>query len=216
MKRMLLVLFLLAGCDKAPASNPAPRGVTADPSTAPGAAGPAANTPESIAASNPPDSPLSKMVASKTIDEAIAVALPLMSDTVNEPSPGAALLAIWAAGKMKWADVTIPKNETTFALVQKDSDEARGKRACFSTTIIQIAKEKNDMGIKLYTGLMMTGSGNILSFSAAGSTGELVGQSHAKFCGVVTGKYDYSNSGGGVGHAVQIVGMFDLPENRTP
>jgi hypothetical protein len=30
----------------------------------------------------------------------------------------------------------------------------------------------------------------------------------------VTGRYDYHDSGGGTGHAVQVVGMFDLPENR--
>lgn len=36
----------------------------------------------------------------------------------------------------------------------------------------------------------------------------------ARFCGVVTGLYDDSNSGVGVGHAVQMVGMFDLPENK--
>jgi hypothetical protein len=31
---------------------------------------------------------------------------------------------------------------------------------------------------------------------------------------VVAGKYDYVNSGGGTGHAVAAVGMFDLPDNR--
>lgn len=31
---------------------------------------------------------------------------------------------------------------------------------------------------------------------------------------VVTGNYDYSNSAGGTGHAVDLVGMFDLPENK--
>jgi hypothetical protein len=30
---------------------------------------------------------------------------------------------------------------------------------------------------------------------------------------VVTGRIDYSNSGGGTTHAIQLVGMFKLPVN---
>lgn len=53
-----------------------------------------------------------------------------------------------------------------------------------------------------------------MRFAAVASTGELVAQSSANFCGVTTGKYSYSNSGGGTTHAVFLVGMFDLPENK--
>ncbi len=60
----------------------------------------------------------------------------------------------------------------------------------------------------------MSNGGNIYRFLAAGSSGTLVPQSYGRFCGVVTGTYDYSNSGGGTGHAVEMVGMFDLPENK--
>lgn len=48
------------------------------------------------------------------------------------------------------------------------------------------------------------------------STGRLVEDSRARLCGFVTGKYSYSNSGGGSSHAVQLVGMFKLPENTGP
>jgi hypothetical protein len=41
------------------------------------------------------------------------------------------------------------------------------------------------------------------------------GNTAARFCGVVTGLYDYSNSGGGTGHTADIVGMFDLPESKA-
>lgn len=50
--------------------------------------------------------------------------------------------------------------------------------------------------------------------ASAGSTATLVQQSRARLCGVVIGTYDYSNSAGGKGHAVSLVGMFDLAENR--
>ncbi len=39
-------------------------------------------------------------------------------------------------------------------------------------------------------------------------------RSQERFCGVVTGLFDYANSGGGTGHAVAIVGLFDIAENR--
>jgi hypothetical protein len=54
---------------------------------------------------------------------------------------------------------------------------------------------------------------DLIKFVAAGSTGQLVAQSRARFCGATTGKYSYSNSGGGTSHAVQMVGMFRVPEN---
>ncbi len=80
--------------------------------------------------------------------------------------------------------------------------------------IIQIAVEKEDIG-KFHVGLIISDAGNLYRFLGVRSSGTLVGDSRAKFCGVVTGKYDYSNSAGGTGHAVKLVGMFDLPENRT-
>ena len=36
----------------------------------------------------------------------------------------------------------------------------------------------------------------------------------ARFCGIATGRDTYANTGGGTTHAVRVVGMFDLPENR--
>jgi len=68
---------------------------------------------------------------------------------------------------------------------------------------------------KHFVGLVMSNAGNLFHFDAVGSTGTLVGTNYARICGVITGLYDYSNSAGGTGHAVQIVGMFDLPENKT-
>jgi hypothetical protein len=155
---------------------------------------------------------------------ALAYARPQMEDTMNKASEGGWLLAGWAIKHMKWEDVSVQKDETSFALVRKDSDEARTKRLCISGQIIEISIRRmlfqapGDAmapGGRLSEGLLMTNAGNIYQYLAAGSSGELVAKSPARFCGVVIGKYDYSNSSGGAGHAVALVGMFDLPENKT-
>lgn len=157
---------------------------------------------------------LALMMSQTTLGGAIKLAKPAMDDTANEDSAGFAQLGIWGMKNMRWVQLEVPENETSVALVQKDPDEARGKRLCAPGTIVQIELQKTAMG-KGFIGLFMTDGGNLLRFFVVGSTGTLVGQSHGRICGVVTGKYDYSNSAGGVGHAVAVVGMFDLPENRN-
>ena len=67
---------------------------------------------------------------------------------------------------------------------------------------------------KVFTGGLIDNSGQIYRFIAVKSTGEIVKGSTAKFCGIVTGRLMFSNSVGGTTHAVSLVGMFDLPENR--
>jgi hypothetical protein len=83
-----------------------------------------------------------------------------------------------------------------------------------SGQIVQIAVVKVPGAGKLAEGLLLSDGGNIYHYTAAGSSGTLVAQSSGRFCGVVIGNYDYSNSAGGTGHAVSPVGMFDLPENK--
>lgn len=162
----------------------------------------------------PPPSPLEVLQSKTTLAEAIEEVRSQMADTDGEVSPGAALLALWSAKHLKWTDVAVAKNETSFKLVRKDSDLARGKRLCVRGQLVQIEKEKVGSD-PLFTGLMLSGSYDIYSFIAVRSTGELVSNSHARFCGVVIGKYEYSNSAGGRGHAISVVGMFDLQENRA-
>jgi hypothetical protein len=53
-------------------------------------------------------------------------------------------------------------------------------------------------------------SGTVADPKGGGSRAEQPG-THLR---VVTGKYSYANSGGGTGHAVTLVGVFDLPENK--
>jgi hypothetical protein len=115
---------------------------------------------------------------------------------------------------MYWDDVVVSEDETTYALAKKDIDVARGKRLCFSGTIVQIMAHKNTLG-KTDEGLILSEAGNIFYFATIGSSGDLVAQSYGRICGVIADEYDYSNSIGGTGHALDMVGFFDLPENRT-
>ncbi len=154
-----------------------------------------------------------RLAKAQTLAEAIQATVPLMEDTINKPSEGTGLLALWSSKHLQWADVGVAKNETTTKLILKDSDAARGKRMCVAGDIIQIAKERGTD--RVYSGLLggYYGQG-IISYIAIGDTGELVENSAARFCGVVTGRFTYGNAGGGTTHAVSMVGMFDLPGNN--
>lgn len=146
--------------------------------------------------------------------DAIASTQPQMADMANgEISKGAAILALWADSNMKWSELQeVPAGK--FALVMKDSETQRGKKICTSGTVIEISVDATVPGRKIYIGGMYGDSGSLYRFVAVRSTGEIVAQSRARFCGVITGQQHYPNSIGGVAHAVHLVGMFDLPENR--
>jgi hypothetical protein len=154
---------------------------------------------------------IAEQLAAADYPRTIAMTVPLMTDTVDDLSTGAAMLAIWAAANMRWSDIAVPENETSIGLVKKDSSTTRGKRMCIWGTIIQIAKE-NDAP-KIFRGNLVTAGRDFVNFLAVGSTGELVERSSARICGVVTGAYAYANVAGGQTQSVQIVGMFELPEN---
>jgi hypothetical protein len=209
MVRMFVVcgicLVLITGCSKPGAA------VAEDASATPSEK--AAPTP--VIAKAPEVDLRDTIQQEATLAAGLAVAKPKMEDTSNgKMDTGSILLAIWAMKNMKWADVSVAKDETTFALMQKDSDEERGKRLCVSGRIIQIEVVKTERG-KLFDGLFMDGASHLFKFQAVGSTGALVERSYARLCGVATGNYEYSNSGGGTGHAIKMVGMFDLPANKT-
>lgn len=125
-----------------------------------------------------------------------------MSDTTDELPVGAALLARFT--KLRWSDVDVA--ETTVAKVQKDADAERGKRLCGDGEIERITRRDVEQR-KAFVGRLVLADGDALAFVAVGTTGELVKRDHAKLCGVVTGTS---------GNDVAVVGMFDLPENRTP
>lgn len=173
---------------------------------------PAANVPAPTPTPPPPPDPKTEMRAKDTLPEAIAYAKPLMEDTRNDLDKGTVLLVDWLARKPSWGAINaLP--ETSVAKVLKDSDAERGKRICAGGTVVQIASDKID-GKKIFNGTFMTGDVKYIAYFAVASTGSLVERSPGKFCGVVTGTHSYSNTGGGTTHAIRVVGMFDLPENR--
>lgn len=146
--------------------------------------------------------------------EAFASLRENMADSRDGDDPATALFALYAARRMRWSDVLVSTDETTFARVRKDSEAERGKRMCIGGSIVEIAVDKITTGGRMSHGLLLSNGGNLYHFLAAGSSGDLVEQSYGRFCGMVTGSFDYPNSGGGTGHAVSLVGMFDLPENK--
>lgn len=155
------------------------------------------------------------LLAEKSLASALQRTKPFMQDTAETPSSGAVMLAGWMMRHpILWADVALPKDETSIALVQKDAPAERGKRLCVHGQVVEIHVKRTDIGT-FAQGLLTTDSSKLIHFLAARSTGELVTESDARFCGVITGNLDYENSAGGVGHAVQVVGMFDLPANRA-
>lgn len=156
--------------------------------------------------------PIEQLAAKTTLAEAIAFTRPHMADSVDEIDQGTAMLAVWSTTRMKWSDVSAIQPETSVPRAMKDSDLERGKRICASGSIIEIAAEKASES-RLYNGAIGIDAG-LIRFVAVGDTGALVAHSSARFCGIVTGRFDYHNSIGGMAHAVRVVGMFDLPENR--
>jgi hypothetical protein len=146
----------------------------------------------------PPD-----IVDQKDVRAAIAIALPKLTDTRDAPSEGAKLLLRWAAARMKWADVAVAKNETSLELVEKDPGTQIGKRLCVAGRLAKIEKQTVD-GIELHVARIALANGDAIEMYAVGKTGTLVKRKQAKFCGVVTGRYD-----GGGPPATFAVGMFD-------
>jgi len=149
----------------------------------------------------------------QSLNDAIDTAKPFMTDTQGaDVTKGAAILAVWGATNMSWKDLqAIPLGK--YGLVMKDSASQMGKRLCVNGQVIEIQLDST-VSQKIYLGGMFADSGNLYRFIAVGSTGEIVANSRANFCGIVTGQQHYENSMGGVAHAVHLVGMFDLPENK--
>ncbi len=151
-------------------------------------------------------------IASSLNEELFATRLLMTDFSESDVSQGALLLSEWSSDKMKWSEL---QNEPLgkYGLVMKDPDSQRGKRLCASGQIIEIVADSS-LPSKVYIGGMVDGEFHIYRFVAVGSTGDIVAGSFARFCGIITGKNDYSNSAGGAAHAVHLVGMFDLPENK--
>lgn len=190
------LLGLQRACSSKKDAPPSPPAVVSEKTAEPPPPGPASPRPV-------PEPPVEARVAqAATFADAIALARPAMADSPSDLPAGAALLARY--GKLRWSDVETP--ETTVAKVQKDSEAERGKRLCGEGTIDHILRRDVDRR-KVFVGRLSLDDGDVIAFVAVGTTGELVKRMRATFCGVVTGLS---------GTDVTVLGMFDLPENRTP
>lgn len=200
----LIGLFMVLGCEASSESQP-----VAPPKDEVGVQAPEPEPePQSEAARM-----IERVMAIETFENAVAFVQPYMADTRNDDSVGATLLALWAQSNLRWSDVQVAEDETTIKLTRKDPDAARGKRFCYSGRLVQIEKKSKSSQLPMWVGLLSTRRRDIIRFYAAGSSGDLVDGSKARFCGVVTGLFSYDNAGGGTTHAVSAVGMFKLPDN---
>lgn len=153
------------------------------------------------------------LIRSYSPQQAIDFTKPEMEDIQGEGvSKGTAMLAFWATSGLKWNELmSLPSSK--HGLIMKDSSPQLGKRLCAKGLVIEIARDKS-VEQPLFNGGMLDGAGRIYRFVAVGSTGDIVANTQAGFCGIVTGQQHYPNSIGGVAHAVTLVGLFDLPENK--
>jgi hypothetical protein len=119
---------------------------SADPSTAAAPSGVAAleallESPAGSAASGESDPSKVHILSKTSLTDAIAVARPMMSNTVGRLDVGSALLAMWSSKNLSWRALeALP--ETSPALFKKDPDAERGGRLCVSGTVLEIRAEK--------------------------------------------------------------------------
>lgn len=179
------------------------------PDVAPAAAQPVETTPTPVAEPAEP-APWVQIAAARSFPEALQRARPLMDDALNDINYGAAFLALWMANNGKLSDVLVATDETTIRKAKKDTAAERGKRLCVRGRVLQIYRDGTT-----WRGNLITGSTDVVNFAVGLSTGDLVEDSYARLCGVVIGEFAFSNVSGGQTRSIQVVGAFDIPENRT-
>ena len=130
------------------------------------------------------------------------------------PSEAAHFLVLWAAPRTRFDDYSVAKDETTFALVQRDPDGERGKRLCRPVRVRSISAigkpSERDRWHLADVGAL---EGEYRLF-AVGGVGALVAESAARFCGRVLGESTFEDAAHKEHAQVDVIGMFDLPENR--
>ncbi len=129
-----------------------------------------------------PKSDIDRILEYSDPGDALVFARARMGDTTDGPSQGAALLALWLDANGKWEHFEPKRDETSVGKVKKDSLSELGRRMCARGRVIQIHKERAGR-TSFFTGNLVTEAGNIINFVAVGSTGELVEDSRARFCG---------------------------------
>ncbi len=112
---------------------------------------------------------------------------------------------------MTWEGLnSIP--ETNYDRIKKDVIAEAGKRFCFEGTVHEI---QVDRSIKppVTSALMYVPYRSYAYAIAVRSSGDILPNSVAKFCGIVVGNNNYETFAGR-DSAPYLIGMFDLPENK--
>lgn len=201
MKKILLatVLLTLIGCSKQSDNN---ENMTQ----------PAVAQPE-IAEKSDSEKYAELLASQDTLSKAVNMIKPTMSDEFDAFPSSAGILASWMNEKnVKIGDIRSLESSTRGKIL-KDSFSERGKRLCISATLVEIQVDRS-AGFAAYHAGLVNNYTDVTRVLAIGSTGDLVADSNATFCGVIVGKVGFTNASGGTTNAPYLVGMFDLPENR--
>ena len=153
------------------------------------------------------------LASQDTLSKAVNMIKPTMSDEFDAFPSSAGILASWMNEKnVKISDIRSLESSTRGKIL-KDSFSERGKRLCISATLVEIQVDRS-AGFAAYHAGLVNNYTDVTRVLAIGSTGDLVADSNATFCGVIVGKVGFTNASGGTTNAPYLVGMFDLPENR--
>ena len=153
------------------------------------------------------------LASQDTLSKAVNMIKPTMSDEFDAFPSSAGILASWMNEKnVKISDIRSLESSTRGKIL-KDSFSERGKRLCISATLVEIQVDRS-AGFAAYHAGLVNNYTDVTRVLAIGSTGDLVADSNATFCGVIVGKVGFTNASGRTTNAPYLVGMFDLPENR--
>ena len=204
MKKILLTttLIFLVGCSKQSESQVNNENMTQ----------PAVAQPE-IEEKSDSEKYAELLASQDTLSKAVNMIKPTMSDEFDAFPSSAGILASWMNEKnVKISDIRSLESSTRGKIL-KDSFSERGKRLCISATLVEIQVDRS-AGFAAYHAGLVNNYTDVTRVLAIGSTGDLVADSNATFCGVIVGKVGFTNASGGTTNAPYLVGMFDLPENR--
>jgi len=119
-------------------------------------------------------------------------------------------MRIWFNIHKNFSLLDIKKNETSVAKILKvhDTDSELGKRVCITGILMSIKEDSN--GAAKGTFITTDDGSSTVEITSLGSTeGVENGKNHLRFCGFITGM-----SGEGMFARTEMLGMFDIPENK--
>lgn len=160
-------------------------------------------------------SSLEQVLSAPYLASAVALARPRFHEDVKDWINVAGILVLaWSLAHLRWRDIFVPENETSWGKVAQDPAGEFGKRMC-AEGIIRSMVLRKDHGIAYYHGLMYPShSLDGYYYIALKSNGSLAQGSTTRFCGVVVGVTDGVNGFAMPMTAVAMTGFFDLAINQ--